>query len=150
MRFKILLLSLLLATTTFADSESIIIRQKSGNETVLELSTNPVITFEGEYMVITNSFANISFPIGDIDGYTVSPTPVGIEAASATPVFQNGHVLFTNLPKEAVVFVYTLDGKLVCRNHPDSTGKADINLDSLSKGAYAISTPNQTIKVINK
>ena len=47
----------------------LVIKQKSGNETVLALSTNPIITFVGENMKIENEFINISIPIDDVDNY---------------------------------------------------------------------------------
>ena len=145
------LFSLLLFTTAiFAGNESIIIKQKSGNETVLELSTNPVITFEGEDMVITNSFTTISFPIMDIDGYTVSSSSSGIEEVPDMPHYQNGHVILNQVPKGASVFVYDIDGKIVNRLYSNKTGQAVVSLDNISKGVYVISAPNQSIKVFNK
>ena len=53
-------------------STCIIIKQKSGNETLLDLASKPVITFEEENMVIANSFTSITIPIEDIDNYVIS------------------------------------------------------------------------------
>ena len=47
----------------------IVIKQKSGNETVLQLAFNPVITFSGEDMVITSDLTTISIPLADVDSY---------------------------------------------------------------------------------
>jgi hypothetical protein len=70
MKYRLIFFMLFFVALSYADDAKIVIKQKSGNETVFELSTNPVITFEGEEMVITNDFTSISFALEDIDSYT--------------------------------------------------------------------------------
>lgn len=146
---KVRLLLLLLSVVTTVCAESITIRQKSGNETILELSTNPVITFEGENMVVTNDFTTISIPLDDIDDYQVGAVS-GIHETSATPQYRDGHIVFTGIKENTSASVHTLDGKAIGGYAPDSSGILDINMGSLPKGAFIISTPNNKIKVINK
>lgn len=54
-KFTVLLLLLASVQLSLADDTTLTIKQKGGNETLLELSTNPVITFEDESMVVTSS-----------------------------------------------------------------------------------------------
>lgn len=54
-RLTLLLLLLVGIQLSLADDTTLTIKQKGGNETLLELSTNPVITFEDESMVVTSS-----------------------------------------------------------------------------------------------
>lgn len=148
MKTKLLVLFLSIASTMFADS--ITIKQKSGNETIVELSTNPVITFVGEDMVVTNDFTTISFPLDDIDCYVVNNVPSAIHEIADTPQYHNGHVVFNGLANGAAACVYSMDGRIVSQHFADASGRLDINLSNLPKGAYIISAPNNKIKVINK
>ena len=68
----------------------LVIKQKSGNETVLALSTNPIITFVGENMKIENEFINISIPIDDVDNYRVD-NPDRIDEQVIKPIITKGH-----------------------------------------------------------
>lgn len=148
MKNKLLILYLFVATTVYA--ESITIKQKSGNETIFELSTNPVITFIGEDMVVTNDFTTISLPLDDIDSYVVGETLSAIQEVTNNPQIRDGHVVFKGLKKGGTGFIYSLDGKTIGKYSPDSNGIIDINMRSLSKGTYVISTPNSNIKYINR
>ena len=149
MKIKLLLLLFLLSVATTIFAESIIIKQKSGNETILELSTTPVITFSGENMVVTNDYTSITLSLDNIESYVVGNTS-GIQEVTVTPQFRDGHIVFTGLKKRESAFVYSLDGKTIGKYTPDNSGIVDINLSSFAKGAYVISTPNNKIKVINK
>ena len=136
--------------SAYADDARIVIKQKSGSETILELSTNPVITFSGEDMVVTSSLTTITFPLADVEYYKVYDETTGIRPLTDAPQFSNGRVSFSNLVRGAEVRVFTTDGRLVSRHAADASGRADVRLDTLSKGMYIVSTPNQTIKIINK
>ena len=149
MKYRLILLMLFFVTLSYADDAKIIIKQKSGNETILELSTNPVITFLGEDMVITNDFTTISFPIEDIDNYTAdNGTTTAIVSTKEKPMFENGRILFNGIAKGTPISVYSLDGRLISKQLT-GTDKAEILLRNLPKGTYIISVENNKIKVIN-
>ena len=151
MKKKILLFLLaLLPLAANADDAQIVIKQKSGNETVLKLSTNPVITFEGEKMVVASDVIQISIPMDDIDDYVVSDGTTAIEPVKAQPQYTRGHVIFSGMPAGSPVYIHTLNGKVVAKQAADASGKADVSLENLPKGAYIISSQNSSIKVINK
>lgn len=141
---------LVVAATSYADNDTcLIIKQKSGNETIFEFSTNPIITFEGEEMVVTNDFTKIYVPLDDIAEYLVNNGTSGIKDVSIIPQFTSGHVVFSGLSKDTPVYVYTLDGKIISKQNPNDVGCADVNIENLPKGVYIISTNNNKIKVIN-
>lgn len=150
MKKLLLLLFLFVASATYANDAQIVIKQKSGNETILKLSTNPVITFEGENMVIASDVIQISIPIDDIDDYVVSDGTTAIEPVATQPQYTRGHVIYNGLVAGSPVYIHTLDGKVVGKQVADASGKADVNLENLPKGTYIISTQNNSIKVINK
>ena len=146
----LLLLFLVYTQSSFASDATITIRQKGGNETVLELSTKPIITFEGENMVVTNEFTRVVIPMDDIKEYIVSEAATGISVISATPQFENGRIRLTDLPKGLPICIHTIDGKLVSKQYADDSGKASIDLTSLPKSVCVISVQNRKIKIINK
>lgn len=92
-----LILSFLAALSAYADDARIVIKQKSGNETILELATNPVITFWGEDMVVTSDLTSITIPLADVDSYKVYDATSGIEPMAVAPQYANGHVVFRDL-----------------------------------------------------
>lgn len=150
MKFLISFLLLVASLSSYADEAQIVIKQKYGGETILELSTNPVITFTSESMVVTNDFTTITIPFDNVDSYVVSDGATGISMPKAAPQYVNGHVMFSNLPAGSPVDVFTIDGRLVSRLSADSSGNADVSLDALPKGTYIISSVTSKIKVINK
>ena len=151
MKKEILLFVLmLLPMVASADDAQIVIKQKSGNETVLKLSTNPVITFEGENMVVASDVIQISIPLDDIDDYVVSDGTTAIEPVTTQPRFTRGHVIFSGVAAGSPVYIHTLDGKVVGKQVADASGKADVSLENLPKGAYIINSQNNSIKVVNK
>ena len=150
MKKQLLLLVMLLPILASADDAQIVIKQKSGNETILKLSTNPVITFDGENMVVASDVIQISIPLGDIDDYVVNEGTTAIEPFTTQPQFTRGHVIFSGVAAGSPVFIHTLDGKVVAKQAADASGKADVSLENLPKGAYIISSQNNSIKVINK
>ena len=150
MKYRLTFFMFFLVALSYADNAKIVIKQKSGNETVFELSTNPVITFLGEDMVITNDFTSISFPIEDIDSYTAdNGTTTAIASTKEKPMFENGRILFNGISKGTPISVYSLDGRLISKQL-SSADKAEVPLSSLPKGTYIISVENNKIKVINK
>ena len=151
MKKEILLFVLmLLPMVASADDAQIVIKQKSGNETILKLSTNPVITFEDENMVVASDIIQISIPMGDIDDYVVNNGTTAIEPVTTQPQFTRGHIIFSDVAAGSPVYIHTLDGKVVGKQVADASGKADVSLENLPKGAYIINSQNNSIKVINK
>lgn len=149
-RLTLLLLLLVGIQLSWADDATIVIKQKGGNETLLKLSTNPVITFEDESMVVTTSLTQILIPLGDIVEYTVSGAASGIKTIPAVPEFRNGCVVFSDLPPGTPICVHSIDGRLINRHTIDYTGVGTVRIDNLPEGVNVISVLNKTIKIINK
>lgn len=150
MKRHLLLLMLFVSSLCYADDITIVIKQKTGNETVLGLSTNPVITFEGEEMVITNDFTRISISLDDIDQYVVNNTSTGISNQKVNVHYSRGHILLSGIPEGESVQVFSVDGRPVSNQCANASGQIDINLEMLPIGIYIVKAFNQSIKVINK
>lgn len=150
MKARILTLLLLFATVSYADNAQIVIKQKSGSETVLELSTHPVITFSGEDMVVTTDLTTFSIPLDFIDNYVVSDGTTAIEQLTAEPQFSDSRIMFNGLAAGTPVYVYSMDGRLVTKMTADQTSRAVVSLQDLPKGVYIVSAGNNKMKVMNK
>ena len=150
MKKTVLLLALLVQSSLLLAQGSpvISIKQKSGNEIIIELSTNPVITFKGEEMVVTNTFTSISIPLGDIEAYTVGET-TSIEGISSQPQYKDGCLYFSDLPEGTPVNVYSLSGVLVGRQVVSCDRSAKVSLDLLPKGVYVVNVLKNNIKITN-
>jgi hypothetical protein len=146
---KILFL-LFLSVSVIMSAESITIKQKSGNKTILDLSTNPIITFSGENMVVTNDFTSIMLPLDDIDSYVVGNVNTGILEMADTPEYHDGHVMFKGIVEGTTVFVHSIDGKMIHKFTSDGSGILEVNIGIFPKGVYIITTTENQIKVINK
>ncbi len=141
---------LLMVSMSYADNETnLVIRQKAGNETIFSLESNPVITFEDEYLNVRNDFTSISFPIADIDQYSVT-TPSGISEMRSQPRFANGQVTINDLPKGTKAYVHSLDGKVIREIPSDGMGTVTFSVRDLPKGTYVISAANTRFKIANK
>ena len=147
--FTLLTLLCVLTLSYAADGTNLVIMHNDGNETVVPLESNPVLTFEAEDMVVTSEAFTVSIPISDINYYCFETTNQVKEHLSA-PVIANGHVLFSGLKSHAPATVCTLDGKVVATQKASAAGVVDIDLTTLPKGIYIIATSERKIKVTTK
>ena len=150
MKARILTLLLLVATVSYADNAQIVIKQKSGSETVLELSIHPIITFSGEDMVVTTDLTTFSIPLDFIEDYVVSDGTTDIEQLVTKPQLSDGSITFNGLAAGAPVYVYSMDGRLITKMTADHTSRAVVSLQDLPKGVYIVSAGNNKVKVMNK
>ena len=144
------ILSMFTALFAFADSGRIVIKQKSGAETIIELSNKPVITFSNENMTITSDIETVVVPLDDIGDYQVSNETTSIELPQSDAQYSEGKVTFNGLAEGAPVNVYAMDGKLIKRILTEKSTKATVMLQDLPKGTFIISAGNSRIKIVNK
>ena len=147
--FTLLTLLCVLTLSYAADGTNLVIMHNDGNETVVPLESNPVLTFEGENLVVTSEELTVSIPLSDIKGYGFETTNQ-VKEHLAAPVIANGHVLFSGLKSHAPATVCTLDGKVVATQKASAAGVVDIDLSILPKGIYIIATSERKIKVTTK
>ncbi len=141
---------MLMASIAYADEvTNLVIRQKAGNETILSLDSNPVITFDGENMNVRNDFTTFSFPIADIDQYSMSGTS-DIKEMHSQPHYANGQVTIKDLPKGIKAHIHSVDGKVIREIEADGMGTVSFSLSDLPKGIYIISAASTRFKIFHK
>ena len=130
-------------------ASNLVITSKSGSKTILPFDSNPVLTFDGEYLVVSSTLANYTFSMDDIVDYRFDDT-TGIINKSMPAVLSNGHVIITGLPNNSFAHVFSIGGEKVMSQQANSDGAVDIDINSLPKGVYVVSTQTTKIKITNK
>ena len=139
------------ATVTFTSvtASNLVITSKSGSKTIVSLDSNPVLTFDGEYLLVSSTHANYSFPMDDIVDYRFDDTS-GISNTSVPAILSNGHVVITGLPNNSFAHVFSMGGEKVMSRQANSEGAVDINIGALPKGVYVVVTQTTKMKIMNK
>ena len=131
--------------------KTIVIKQKSGQETIIQLYTNPVITFDNGNMVVKSDRTTVTLPLSDVDNYIMTERKtVGIYQPTLFPQLSEGSISFNGLAPGAIVRIHSIEGKFVTQYSVDDHSRCVISLQSLPKGIYIISIGGNSIKVVNK
>ena len=154
LKFLLMLLVVVLATSAKAETVKYLVLNAGGEETVVALADNPVMTIsEGMLKVTVGGEEVLSASLEN--GLTYSFSENGTTAIEEiqndeAPRLERGHVYISHAQQGDVVRVYTIDGKLAHSQRISDDGKADIDLTMLNKGLYIVKSAKTTIKVINK
>ena len=95
-KLPIIILLTLVSCLPVCAKEELVLHLKSGGQITFALEEKPVITFEGENMLVKSKTANYSVPIGDIDSYdftmedpvTISAKDYAIKYGDELPIFE--------------------------------------------------------------
>ena len=95
-KLPIIIFLTLLSCLSVHAGEELVLHLKSGGQITFAMEENPVITFEGENMLVKSKTANYSVPIGDIDSYdftieapiTITAKDYAIKYGDELPTFE--------------------------------------------------------------
>ncbi len=128
----------------------LVITAKDGTESRYVLRTRPRVTIEKPYLIVVADGTQISFDMEQLQGmhYEVDPTPTAIEDVVTDTHDGNGRefINFSNLPHDAVVDVYSLDGKLLFSRKAGGSSLS-LSLDTLGSGIYIVKVNGLTYKI---
>ena len=153
----LLLLSILLvASPVQADNQEsvLMIVQKGGKITYVDLNENPEITFSSDYISISTK--ELQFSYDDVEEFTFQmelPTAISQVESASSLVFSftdANTIRVAGLASAAGVFVSTLDGKHFSVPMEQTGNEISLHLASLPHGAYIVVTPKQSYKFIKK
>lgn len=131
-------------------------------EAYFSFENNPVVTFDGDVVLVTSTQAQATYQIDDVIEMTFVPedpvvTHVEDEISGADA---SAKILFRILSDNLIqvvgthlnpaVSVYTVDGKSVDVPVDYSEREINIRLGALPRGLYIIKTNQQTFKFIRK
>lgn len=132
------LLTLFAATASWADT-ALIVHQKSGGTVEFAFREKPVVTYDGEYLVITVMDASVSYPLSNMQKFTFGEVSDDYTRITA-PV---------NVAPQPT-YIYSLDGKLVRTLQPSEDGSTSASLEGLTSGTYVIKNGQTSYKVLKK
>lgn len=129
--------------------QNVIIKQKNGNESIISLDSNPIITFNDEEMIIESTSSSFVFKLADVLEYGIDET-TEIKGLNTKPQISNGKITLTGYPINTAVIIAALDGKILLKDKIGTNGEFYIELNNLPKGVFIIKVAEVSMKVINK
>ena len=154
LKFYLMLLVMLMATSAKADSVKYLVLNSGGEETVIALADEPVMTIEESILKVTVAGEEkLSADLSQGLSYKFlaeDPTAIQEVLNKETSRLELGHVYIAHAKAGETVRVFTVDGKLVASQRINGEGTADIDLTTLGKGLYIVKSAKTTIKVMNK
>ena len=154
LKFYLMLLVMLMATSVKAENVQYLVLNSGGEETVIALADEPVMTIEESILKVTVAGEEkLSADLSQGLSYKFlaeDPTAIQEVLNKETSRLELGHVYIAHAKAGETVRVFTVDGKLVASQRINGEGTADIDLTTLGKGLYIVKSAKTSIKVMNK
>ena len=154
LKFYLMLLVMLMATSAKADNVKYLVLNSGGEETVIALADEPVMNIEESILKVTVAGEEkLSADLSQGLSYKFlaeDPTAIQEVLNKETSRLELGHVYIAHAKAGETVRVFTVDGKLVASQRINGEGTADIDLTTLGKGLYIVKSAKTSIKVMNK
>lgn len=158
MKQRILLLLLLLASVvsihaaTTADTENaIVVYQKDGQVAKFAFSEKPVVTYSGNYLVLTTSKTTVQYPISMLQKVVVDVTDDIINDVEevkrdAQFRFEGGMLVISGGDPGSTVYIYDIKGVKAGQYVLDGEGCASLPIHHLGQQLYIVKTTRFTFK----
>ncbi|MBR6867662.1 MAG: hypothetical protein IKN02_05495 [Prevotella sp.] len=154
LKFYLMLLVMLMATSVKAENVQYLVLNSGGEETVIALADNPVMTVNGGILKVTVAgVEKVSVDLSQGLTYRFSaaaPTAIQEVQNNESSRLEQGHIYIAHAREGETVRVFTAGGHLVATQRIGENGTADIDLTGLGKGLLIVKTANTSIKIMNK
>lgn len=148
---------LLIATlSSLADSQRLVVWQKSGQKVYFDLTEEPETTFEDGNLVIRTSRTTVSYPLTNVLRYTYEGgtiTDVGDVKMRPGEVrfLQNAEQMaFDGLLEGVTLEVYTLDGVKIKTVKAQAGQRTVVSLADQAAGTYIVKAGEATYKFLKR
>lgn len=149
------IMAMILAFAGFAQDNSyaLQVNTKDGKTVKYEFGYNPVATFDGDDMVITDDLTGISthYNMAEIENLTILK-PATAVAEIAAPDFivkiSRENISVAGLRAGDRVSVVNVSGATVASAVAEQDGSINIAIDSLGSGVFVVSMPGNSFKFI--
>lgn len=148
---------LLIATlSSLADSQRLVVWQKSGQKVYFDLNEEPETTFEDGNLVIRSSRTTVSYPLTNVLRYTYEGgtiTDVGDVKMRPGEVrfLQNAEQMaFDGLQDGTILEVYTLDGVKIKTVKAQGGQRTVVSLADQAAGTYIVKAGEATYKFMKR
>lgn len=125
----------------WSQSVLLTIHAKSGAKVSYALSEKPVVTYQGNVLVLTTPGTTMEYPLSDLQMFTFSGSTNAVESVTMEPSKGDG-----------TVRIYNMSGVLVRTIKPSGDRSADTTFSTqdLPSGIYIIKQGRQTYKITKK
>ena len=138
----------------------LVLTETNGTKTEFALESFPVITIEGNNLVITHNGNQLTTALTGVQDYhfiekkvttSISSVPSNDpKNESNTPQFSFSNAEVSGLKAGARVAIYNLNATQISSVTADGEGRVALDLSSLTKCVYIILTPTKSFKFMNK
>ena len=136
-------------------TQRLVVWQKSGEKTYIDLSEEPVTTFEDGKLVIKTSRTTIDFLLDNILRYTYEGVMTAIEQPAVKPgelrySQNNDQMCFEGLPEGTRITVYAVDGKQLSTQTARQGEPITVSLIGYPAGTYIVKANDVTFKFLKR
>ena len=138
----------------------LVLTETNGTKTEFALESFPVITIEGNNLVITHNGNQLTTALTGVQDYQFIEKKVTTSISSVpsndpknesnTPQFSFSNAEVSGLKAGARVTIYNLNGTQISSVTADGEGRVALDFSSLPKGVYILRTPTKSFKFMNK
>lgn len=140
---------LVLDTIGKASAKVLVVTTMDGTQSTYYLNGLPRVTVEKPYLVVQTATTQISFELNQLKRMhyeAAPPLPTAIERVESQKEDSREQINFSNLPADAAVSVFTLDGKQLY-SRPADHHSLSLPLATLKSGVYLVKVNGVTYKI---
>ncbi len=149
--FLVFLLSCLFGKAQAEEVNAMTLWMASGSQVTYLLDELPVVTFQGEDLVLTTHMNVITYAADDVCKFTysyVDPDKVtSLQSAGVRFIVKDRVLTAYNLEPQSGVEVYSTGGILQAKGRSDRKGYAAVTLPAGANGVYVIKTSTANFKI---
>lgn len=141
-------------TVSAETSYALLVNTTGGNSIEYDFEYLPIVTFEGDEMIISDDrgAGSARYAMEDVVNMTIKSATSGVDEvaeAGRIKVRTEGSVMSVHgLEGAAKVNVFDASGKLVASAVADPSGVASFDISALGTGIYVVSMPEHSFKFI--
>lgn len=143
--------SILSATVCFAEN-AILIEQKDGALAKFVFDSDAEMTYSGNNLVITSETNQVYYHLSDLKKATfhVETSNDDRQAEQVTFLFQRNAITITGARPDALLQIFSLDGRKAGSWRTDKRGDIRIDMDNFKDNIYIITLDKTTYKIAKK
>ena len=151
-RHIILVLLMTFSLTAIAEEYNFVVWTKSGEQINYPISEKSKLTHNDDNFIVTTSTTTVEYPKADIKKFTLL-IPDGVDNIenSNTNLFQQDNsLILSGFRNGSVVKIFNINGQLLTTEIINNEDAYIIDLSTLDKGIYIVSTESITYKIIRQ
>ena len=132
---------------------TLVVLTRDNAQHMFVLADKPEVTFEGTDLVVTCVNSTTTFALPDVIRFTYLNTTDAVEEISQNETqvnFRDGIIVVNGLKANAMVAVYSVDGRMVRQLKAHEDGNFSLDLNELPTGVYIVKADRVTYKIAKR